>query len=172
MSRTKLSKLLSQPQNKEIRDQIIDYIGVSESRMAELMDFFFHEEWRYNQSAAWPLGVIGENNPHLLLPYLTPMLENLKQNPKDAVVRNTVRTLQYIELPEELEGPVYDICMNYLLDIKQAVAIRAFSMTTLANIAEKHPELRSELIVVIQEYFEIESSGFKARARKIIKRFQ
>lgn len=172
MSRTKLSQLLDQPQTKEVRDKIITYIGDSASRMAELMDFFFHEEWRYNQKAAWPLGVIGEHNPELLLPHLQSMLDNLKDHPKDAVIRNTVRTLQFIDLSEDLEGPVYDICMNYLLDIKQAIAIRAFAMTTLANIAEKHPELRSELIAVIQEYFEIESSGFKARAKKIIKRFQ
>lgn len=168
---TKLKKLLDGAQSKEVRDEIIGYIGDSKTRMKELMEFFFDEEWRYNQRAAWPLGIIGEQKPHLLIPYLPKMLDNLKTNPKDAVIRNTVRTFQFVDIPEELEGKVYDVCMDYLIDLKQPIAIRAFAMTTLANIAEKHEALQEELLEVIKEYFDIGSAGFKSRAKKIIKRF-
>lgn len=169
---TKLKNLLDAPQSKATRDEMISYVGDSQKRMDELLNFFFHEEWRYNQKASWPLGVIGETKPYLLIPHLPRLLENLRSKPKDAVIRNTVRTFQFLDIPEEFEGKVYDICMDYLIDLKQAIAIRVFAMNTLANIAEKHEALQEELLEVIKEYYDIGSAGYKSRAKKIIKRFE
>lgn len=169
--REQIEQLLEQGHSKVLRDEIVNYIGDSKVRMKALMHFFFHENWRLNQRASWPVGLIGTEKPNLLSPFVEQMLDNLQTAKHDAVIRNTIRTFQYMEVSEDVEGKLYDICMNYLIDLKQAVAIRCFSMVVLSNIARKHSALQEELVTVVREFYEHGTAGYKSRARKIFKEF-
>ena len=90
----------------------------------------------------------------------------------DAVKRNTVRLLQGVDLPEELMGRVVDICFKFLLDVKEPVAVRVFSMQVLYNICLKEPELADELRIVIEEFMPHGTAGFKSRGKRILKGLQ
>ncbi len=167
----KIQALLDAGHSTTIRNEIISYVGSSQPRMAALMDFFFHEKWRYGQRAAWPIGHIGSKQPQLIAPYLSKMVHELDNAQHDAVVRNTIRIFADIAIPEELEGPLYDKCMAYVLDLKQPIAVRCFSLTVLKKIAKPYPELQEELLAVVHEYMPHGSAGFKVRCRRIIKAF-
>ncbi len=139
--------------------------------MADLMHFFFHEKWRYGQRASWSIGQIGLKQPKLIQPYLSKMVSKLDEDTHDAVKRNTVRIFESIVIPEELEGPLFDKCLDFVIDTKIAVAIRCFSLTVCGKIAENYPELQSELVAVAHEYMPHGSAGFKFRCRKLIKKY-
>ena len=96
-------------------------------------------------------------------------LDNPSHN---AIVRNTVRVLQNIEIPEELEGEIYERCFDYLNDPKEKPAVRAFSMKVLSNIAMIYPELKEELIKSIELHFPYGSKGFKSRGKKELERLR
>ncbi len=49
----------------------------------------------------------------------------------DAVIRNSVRILQQIEIPESLHGELMNSCFQLLEEPLTPVAIKAFSITTL-----------------------------------------
>ena len=66
------------------------------------------------------------------------------------------------------QGVVYDICFNYMIDPKEAVAIRAFSMTVCANICKEVPELCEEMLTVIPYLLENGSSGLCNRGNKVM----
>lgn len=157
--------------NKTLRDEIVSYVGNSKTRMKELMSYFFHEEWRYNQRSAWALGEIGSQKPKLIYPYLEKMLANLDNASHNAVVRNTVKVISELDIPEELEGEIFDRCMNYLEDTKTAVAIRCYSVNILEVIAAKYPELQEDLVAVVRDHLENGTAGLKYRCRRVIKRF-
>ena len=106
---------LTGTQSKNKAQLIVDYIIEHPQAIDELMECFFHKEYRICQHAAWPLGMLGSRAPQLLKPYLKRMLSNLDHPHHDAVIRNTVRTLQFIEIPEELEGEVYEKCFVKIL---------------------------------------------------------
>ena len=137
--------------------------------MKALMALFFHEEWCYNQWASWPLGYIGSNQPELIQPYLQKMVSNLDHAGHNAVVRTTLKIFGDIDIPEELEGQLFDKCFNYLSNPKYAIAIRVFSMTVLYRIVQNHPDLKPELIAEIEEHMPHGSAGFKSRGRKTLK---
>jgi len=161
--------LLESGHSKEITLRIISHIKSSPERMEELMDCFFDENLRICQRASWPVGLIVDHKPHLLQPYLEKMLRNLENPKHDAVVRNTFRTLQNMDIPEELEGMAFESALNYLLNPQNAIAIRVFAMTVCGNIALKYPELKDELVPVIREHLPHGSAGFVNRGKKIIK---
>lgn len=163
--------LLEQGHSTILRDELIEFVGNNPKRMAALMHFFFHDNKRYNQRAAWPLGHIGVSNPQLIEPYLKRLVGVLSNAKHDAVKRNTLRIFQDIEIPEEIQGDLYDDSIKLFCDLKQAAAVRIFAMSVMANIAEPYKELQLEVVGLIEEFMPFATAGYKSRAKKILKKF-
>ena len=90
-------------------------------------------------------------------------------NIHNAIQRNVMRILQYIEIPRTLQGTVANICLNLISDTKAAVAPQVFAMTVLANMTHKEPDLLKELRVQVQQMFPYSTPAFRARAKNIFK---
>jgi len=151
--------------------RIIKYIGNDATKFNDLVKLFLNGPYRLAQRASWPLTVCVEKNPELAKPYLKLLLQNLKKEPlHNAVKRNTVRLLQYVVIPGKLQGLAVDLCFQYLIDPKEPIAVRVFSMTVLANIAEDKPDLKRELLLVLEDQLPYGSAGFISRARRTIKK--
>lgn len=159
-----LSHLITKPNNKQTINEIIHFIGDSPVLFAELMDYFVNGTSRVSQTTSWALGHIGEQQPKLIAPYHTILLAQLKdyQN-HGAVRRNIVRIYQTCPIPEDLQGELYETCISFLLEPKEAIAIRAFSMTVCERIATQYPDLIPELIDAIKSVIPNGSSGIKNR---------
>ncbi len=153
---------------KQANLKVVHWVGDDADRFAELMTLFFDKEMRVNQRASWAVGVIGEKKPDLIKPWLGKMLKGLENPPHDALVRNTMRAFQFIDIPEKHQGIAANYCFEYLESVKYPIAIRAFAMTVLYNIAVKEPDLMPELKLIIEELIPYGSAGIKSRGRKIL----
>ena len=158
--------------SKKQCDAIVKWIGKNPERFAELMKCFFEGEYRVTQRAAWPMSNCVEKYPDLIKPYYKKLLANLNRpGLHDSIPRNTLRLLQYVEIPEKFHGQVMDICFRYLSSPAEAVAIKAFSITVLQNLAKQYPEIINEIKLVIEERWDYETVAFKTRAKKLLKEF-
>lgn len=155
--------------NKNLNQELNIYVGHSQERFDELMQYVLHDEYRLCQRASWTLGKVCETRPWLMEKWLPEILKALEKPKHDALIRNVVRAFQGMdELPEEYEGEIFEKCFNYLLDPSYAVAIKAFSMTVCRKVAMKYPDLKPELIEVINDVLVNGSSGILSRGRKEI----
>ncbi len=161
--------LLESEHNKSTTESIVKCVYRNPHKLEELMDCFFDDNYRICQRASWPVGLIGEKSPEMLVPYLPAMLGNLDNPKHNAIIRNTVRSWQNLKIPEEYEGEIFEKCFNYILDTKAAIAIRAFSMSVCANIAANIPDLKEELIMAINDQMEMASPGIRSRGSKLIR---
>ncbi len=165
-----LIKELQKDFNKNTRDRIVQYIGNNPERFEELVAAFLGSSYRITQRAAWPMSHCVKKHPELIKPHLKKIILNLKKPQlHDAVKRNTVRLLQFINVPKSLQGHLVDICFGYLQDVNEPIAIRVFSMTVLGNLAIAYPDLKKELIALIEDQMAYASAGFTSRGRKVIK---
>lgn len=149
--------------------QIASFIGNDSEKFAELMKLFLNSSYRLNQRSSMTVSLCVERNPKLFNPFIEPVLLNLKGKVPDAVVRNTLRILQFVDIPEENAGLAADICFSFLESSKTPVAIKVFSMTVLFNIAKKEPDLKNELKMLVEDQLPYASAGFKNRGKKILK---
>lgn len=153
-------------------DQIVRYIGNSQSRFDELIRLFFGEEYRVVQRAAWVLSYSAIAHPALIKKHLKKLVENLdKPGIHDAVKRNTVRLLQEITIPTSLHGQTMNTCFRFVEDPEEAVAIKAFSLTVLHNLSKQYPEIIPEIKLLINEQMPHQTAAFASRAKKILKAF-
>lgn len=163
-----IQSLLDQGHNKELRNEIIAYVGSSKSRMKALMHFFFHDKMRYNQRSSWAVGEIGVHSFKMVEPFLVDMIKAMEAHKHDAIVRNVLRIFEDVDIPEDIEGSLCDRCFHYVADPNYAVAIRAFSLSVLHRIVRKHPDLQGELIALIEEHLPYGTAAFKVRSRRIL----
>jgi hypothetical protein len=148
---------------------IAEFIGDDARRFAELMKIFFDGECRLTQRAAWPMSYCAERRPELIRPYLPKLIDYLKrEDMRDAVKRNVVRLLQYVEIPRRLEGKVYSHCVDLIDDAYEPVAVRAFALTVAARVAKSEPDLMNELRLIVRKHLPHTTAAFQKRAREIL----
>jgi hypothetical protein len=166
---------LLQEHSKANTIQIQQWIAKDANRFKELMHLFLHDEYRVVQRAAWGVGLYGSSNPQMLQPYLGQMIARSQEpNIHPAVKRNVTRILQSLDIPKKHHEAVINLCFDLLINPKEPIAIRCFSMTVLAKLCEEYPDIKNELKEVIKNALEYEdtSAGFKARSKKVLKELQ
>jgi hypothetical protein len=163
-------QLLKEEHSKKQTDRIVRYIGSDKDRFAVLIGLFFEGEYRITQRAAWPLSYCVRACPGLIRPYFKQLLDNLQRPAIHvAVVRNTVRLLQDVEIPKKFQGRVMNICFDLIQDPETPVAIKAFSLTILSHLTGDYPEIGGELKLIIEDQWEHSTPAFRSRAKAALK---
>jgi hypothetical protein len=107
----------------------------------------------------------------LIQPYIKDLIAQLpRKDAHDAVIRNSVRILQKIKIPEEFHADLMNNCFVFIESNSTPVAIKAFSLTTLYNLSRVYPEIKNELKLVIEERWNYETAAFKSRGKSILKK--
>ncbi|MFM6925152.1 MAG: hypothetical protein ACKOU7_06585 [Ferruginibacter sp.] len=146
------------------------WVGNSQQRFDELFTLFLNDEYRVVQRAAWPVSYCVDAHPELISKHWEELVDNLKKpDLHDAVKRNSIRLMQDIELPEKYHGEIMDLCFRYLESPTEALAVKVFSMSVIANLAKYYPEIKPELQLIIEDQLPYQSAGFKSRAKLVLK---
>ena len=166
-----LKKRLNLGQSKTQTLEIVAYVNGRSDRFKELVEIYLSGPYRITQRAAWPLSYCVEKWPYLIDNHWKKILQFIqKADANDAVRRNTMRLLQFVDVPKRYQGLVADLCFSYLQDPKIAVAIRVFSMTVLDNIIHDQPDMQKELKLILEDQMPYGSAAFKSRGMRILKR--
>jgi len=153
--------------------KIANYACQSKRNFKELMDCFLDDEYSLSQRAAWSVSWAARKKPGMLSPHIKDLVSVLhRQNIHDAVIRNSVRALQEIDIPVKFHGKVMNACFQFLETPATPVAIKVFSLTILYNLSKKYPEIKSELRLIIEERREHETAAFRSRAKKILPKLE
>lgn len=147
-----IKERLEAEHSKTLTIAIVNYVGEDKLRFKMLMDIFLGSDYRLTQRSAWPLGYIALEHPKLLTPYFSRFIKKLDDpSAHPGIFRNIFRVLQGIEIPEKYQGMVVDRAFKAIMSETQPAAVRAFAITTAANICRQYPELKQELLVILQE---------------------
>jgi len=165
-----IRQALLEEHSKKQMMSIAGYIGDDKKRFSELMKLFLGNEYRLTQRAAGVVNICATMYPDLLNGWLEKIIRNLTHSGlPDAVKRNTLRILQFRDVPSKLQGFVAESCFHFLQSSSEPVAVKVFSMTVLANLCKSEPDLQQELKLIIEKQAVHGSPGYLARSRRILK---
>ena len=155
----KLREEILKEHSKAQCTKIVNWVGINQQRFDELFTLFLQDEYRVTQRASWPLSYCVSANPVFINKQWKSLINNLKKPD----LHND------IEIPEKYQGEIMNICFTYLESPTEALAVKAFSMTVLANLAKLYPEIKTELRLLIEDQYPNQTAGFKSRAKKVLK---
>ena len=144
--------------DKGLFDRIFPLISSEDHRLA----------WR----SCWIIDTASEEYPELLTGKLELIIAALLTTNDSSLKRHFTRMLCRCEIPEEFQGETVNRCFE-LLSPGEPAAVRVNSMQLLFNISQKLPDLKGELISVIENLIEEGgSAGFMNRAEKLLRRLR
>lgn len=157
--------------SKKQCDKIVIWVGNSQKRFDELFHLFLTGEYRVVQRASWPVSYCVIAHPGFIKRNISMLIKNLnRQDLHNSVKRNSIRLLQHVDIPEKYQGKILEICFDYISSPSEPVAVKAFSLTVLSNLAKLYPEILPELRLVVEEQLPYQTAAFKARVKKIFPR--
>ena len=132
--------------------KIVKYVGNDSTRFKELMTIFLNSEYRVTQRSAWPLSEIAIEHPELIKPYFSKLIAKLqKEGEHPAIPRNILRIFQDIDIPVKYHGILIDLCFKFIVEHHHPIAVRAFAITVAVNICRHYPDLKNELVIVLND---------------------
>ncbi len=124
---------------------------------------------RYN--ASWILSHAIEKSPAIVNDkHHRAFLNTIQSSQEGGVRRNIIRIWQFaIPISEQLRLDVINLAIHLLSDAKQDLAVRVFSITVLEKHLPYMPEIKDEVLFMLEREYYNASASFKVRADRFIK---
>ncbi len=164
-----IAATLARGQSKARAMRVARYIGRDPDLFGELMQLLLHGDERTAQRAAWPFGILCQRRPAMAAPWLPDLLDLLERPAHEAVYRNVMRSLQFLEWPEELHGRITDLSFRWIGDVERSIAPRAFAITVALRMVVRYPDLGSEYVAILQQVMrQNPAPALRSRGRKAL----
>jgi hypothetical protein len=151
-------------------DILADKIEEDPDAFDVVWDIMIRESGKIAMRAAWSLTIFAKKHPYFIEPRLPDIIALLQQETSNSVKRCLLNLLTLNPPPGELSGLLFDICFDILEYPSAEIAHKAYAMTILYNISELEPELKPELVDLLESQAEDESAGVNARCRILLKK--
>lgn len=150
-----------------------------------LVEILFMVDDKISPKAAWVFEFICNQDINFIIPHLDFFTENFHKIHKDSAVRPVAKICELIAisytskndnpikkaLTESHKDRIIEICFDYMIN-DEKIAPKAYSMNTLFLLGKDYDWVYPELALILERDFQIQSSGFKARARHILKKIK
>jgi len=166
----KLKRLLEKEHSKKQKDLITKEILEGNISVTDIVEVLKSNDGIYAQRGAYVITGLHDDDIKHLEPFLWDLWRAIQPISHQAIPRAIYRYLAAIDLPEDLEGEIFEVGTKTFISKKTSVAIKVHIMTILTNIALKHPELKTEVVFIIKEQLPGCSAGYRSRARRELAR--
>jgi len=136
----------------------------------QLFYLIFSVDHRLAWRCCWIIDSASEDFPELLTDKLTEIIAALLTTSDGSLKRHFTRILCRYSIPENSLAGLVNRCFE-LLAPSEPVSVRVYAMQLLFNITLQLPDLRGELISVIENLRELGgSAGFMNRSEKLLRK--
>jgi hypothetical protein len=145
----------------QYKKEMISFLNSHPEYFDEAIELAMSEKQPYSWRAAWLLWSCIEENDHRIKVYVDKILNSLKTK-QDGHQRELIKILSIMELNEEQEGHLFNLCMELWEKINKRPSVRYIAFKFIIKTALKHPDLCNEIRFLIQDhYMESLSPGIK-----------
>jgi len=147
-------------------------VRADEQLFNQLFQFIFSDDKRLAWRSCWIIDTASELVPELLSDKIPSIISGLSTTNNTSLKRHFTRILCRYKIPEEYLGVVVNRSFE-LLSPTEPAAVRVFAMQLLFNIVQELPDLKGELICVLEDLVEEGgSAGFINRSGKLLRKLR
>ena len=146
--------------------------AVSAEKFNSLLEIALYDKDPLAWRAAWVLDGGDEKSPGLASGSISMIVHRLPEIESKGTIRSLLRLLCRYEIGEENQGTLIDLCFKYLVSDLYPVAVKVYAMQIIYNHVLIYPELKGELVTIIEDQMGNNSIGFKSRGMRLIKKME
>ncbi|NJK98362.1 MAG: hypothetical protein HC905_28670 [Bacteroidales bacterium] len=161
---TELLKVYS----KENVNRIVGMVEADPGLFAQLVKLTLQPNVVLAQRASWVLTHCCDKMPSLLFPHFEELIFASPHFAHTGIRRNVLRMISMQKIPENLQGYIFDLCLQWVISKKEPVAVKVHAMEILAGIASEQPDLKNEVIPVIMDILPHGTMAIISRGKKIL----
>jgi hypothetical protein len=153
------------------KEGMIAYMEAHPEDFEEAIKLAISDNQPYSWRAAWLLwSCMMENDPRVQV-HLKTIVNSIPEK-QDGHQRELLKILMKMELDEESEGYLFDVCATIWEKINKRPSVRFTAFMLILKIAKKYPDLFQEIKALTQDhYLDSLSPGIKHSLSRTIKEF-
>ena len=138
----------------------------------QLFQLIFSDDKRLAWRSCWIIDTASEEFPDLLSNKIPEIIAGFSSTKNSSLKRHFARILCRYQIPEAYLGALVNRSFE-LLSPSEPAAVRVYAMQLLFNITQRLPDLKGELISVIESLMEEGgSAGFINRSDKLLRQLR
>ncbi len=147
---------------------MIDHLTTHNDDFVEAIQLAVADKQPYSWRAAWLLWSCMEENDPRIRPHIRTIIDTIPSK-KDGHQRELLKILQQMEISEEDEGYLFDLCVTIWEKINSRPSVRYRALKTILSIAGRHPSLFNEIKCLTEDhYMDTLSPGIKNAVYRMI----
>ncbi|RKE94976.1 adenylosuccinate lyase [Ichthyenterobacterium magnum] len=149
----------------------------------KLLDILFMVDDKISPRAAWVFEFMCGKNIEAAIPYLDTFTKNMHRVHLDSAVRPVAKVCEYLvtayyaktdnkikyALTKAHQEKIVESCFDWMIN-DEKIAPKAYAMNSLYLLGKDYDWIHPELVMILERDYQMQSSGFKARARHILKK--
>lgn len=153
--------------------------------LPELLDILFMVNDKISCRAAWVLEFMCGEKLIAIVPYLDTFTLNMHKVHLDSAVRPVAKICEYLvkayysnsknkiqtALKQIHRERIVEACFDWMIN-DEKIAPKAYAMNTLFLLGKDIDWIHPELVMILERDYQMQSSGFKARAKHILKKIK
>ncbi|OIQ22897.1 adenylosuccinate lyase [Lacinutrix sp. MedPE-SW] len=151
----------------------------------KLLKILFMVDDKISPRAAWVFEFICGENIEKIIPYLDTFTQNMHKVHLDSAVRPVAKICEYLieayygkkdskikqALSSKHREKITEACFDWMINDAK-IAPKAYAMNSLFLLGQEYSWIHPELVLILERDYQMQSSGFKARARQILKKIK
>ncbi|MFK7783390.1 adenylosuccinate lyase [Psychroserpens sp.] len=151
----------------------------------ELLNILFKVDDKISCRAAWVFEFMCGENIEAVIPHLDRFTEHIQKVHLDSAVRPVAKVCEYLvkayyskidnavktALTSIHKERIVEACFDWMIN-DEKIAPKAYSMNSLYLLGQDIDWIHPELKIILERDYQMQSSGFKARARHILKKIK
>ena len=151
----------------------------------KLLDILFMVDDKISCRAAWVFEFMCGENLDASIPYLDTFTKHVHKVHLDSAVRPVAKVCEYLVKANygKTDNPIkqalkpihkdriIEVCFDYMIN-DEKIAPKAYAMNSLFLLGQDYDWIHPELALILERDYQMQSSGFKARARHILKKIK
>ncbi len=150
-----------------------------------LLDILFMVNDKISPRAAWVFEFMCGKDIEAVIPYLDSFTSSIHKVHLDSAVRPVAKVCEYLITAyyaktenriQSTLSPIHrekiiEACFDWMIN-DEKIAPKAYAMNTLYLLGREYDWIHPELVMILERDYQMQSSGFKARARRILKQIK
>ncbi len=132
--------------------EMISYLKSHPEDFTEAIELAIADKQPYSWRAAWLLWSCMDKNDQRIHKYLGSIIDSLPTK-SDEQLRELFMILQRMELSDDYEGKIFEICVNTWEKIGKQPSVRYNAFKLMIKIMKKHPELYKDLTYLTESQY-------------------